>query len=139
MSLSTCDYCGGHIPLGLDATNRCEGCGWELYFRRDSEFVSLRAEVIKLRTDVDGLRTRNKDIYTALLAATADMRAERDRALNEREELRAENEALKKIERQRWESVNKTFGTAYSTEQANKLMNRPMNVDDFGTRRPGDF
>jgi hypothetical protein len=34
--------------------------------------------------------------------------------------LRAENEALKKIERQRWEGVNKTFGTNYSTEQANK-------------------
>lgn len=53
--------------------------------------------------------------------------------------LRKENEALKGIERQRWENVNKTFGTAYSTEQANKLMNLPMNINDFGTHRPGDF
>lgn len=27
MSLSTCDNCGGHIPLGPKATNRCEKCG----------------------------------------------------------------------------------------------------------------
>jgi hypothetical protein len=27
MSLSTCEHCGGHIPLGPDATNRCEKCG----------------------------------------------------------------------------------------------------------------
>lgn len=27
MSLSTCEKCGGHIPLGPDATNRCEKCG----------------------------------------------------------------------------------------------------------------
>ena len=24
MSLSTCEHCGGHIPLGPDASNRCE-------------------------------------------------------------------------------------------------------------------
>ena len=27
MSLSTCEKCGGNIPLGPDATNRCEKCG----------------------------------------------------------------------------------------------------------------
>jgi hypothetical protein len=27
MSLSTCEKCGGNIPLGPDATNRCEDCG----------------------------------------------------------------------------------------------------------------
>lgn len=27
MSLSTCEKCGGHIPLGPDATNCCEKCG----------------------------------------------------------------------------------------------------------------
>ena len=53
--------------------------------------------------------------------------------------LRKEIEAMKKIERQRWENVNKTFGTAYSTEQANELMNLPMNVNDLGTLRPGGF
>ena len=55
------------------------------------------------------------------------------------EALKKENEALKKRERDRWENVNETFGTAYLTERANKWMNLPMNVDDFGTRRPGDF
>ena len=65
----------------------------------DSELVSLRAEVAKLRK---------------------------------------ENEALKKIERRRWENVNKTFGTAYSTV-SDQWKNIPMNVNDFGTLRPGDF
>jgi hypothetical protein len=27
MSLSTCEVCGGHIPLGPDASNCCEQCG----------------------------------------------------------------------------------------------------------------
>ncbi len=27
MSLSVCQTCGGHIPLGPDASNRCEKCG----------------------------------------------------------------------------------------------------------------
>ncbi len=27
MSLSECEKCGGHIPLGPHATNRCEKCG----------------------------------------------------------------------------------------------------------------
>ena len=27
MSLSTCDKCGGHIPLGPRASNVCENCG----------------------------------------------------------------------------------------------------------------
>lgn len=27
MSLSTCSKCGGHIPLGPHASNRCESCG----------------------------------------------------------------------------------------------------------------
>jgi hypothetical protein len=47
-----------------------------------------------------------------LRAETAALRAEVVK-------LRAENEALKKIERQRWENVNRTFGTSYSTEKAN--------------------
>ena len=51
-----------------------------------------------LKKENDGLRTRNKDVYTALLAAndsTADMRKERDSALSERVALKKENEALK--------------------------------------------
>ena len=54
MSLSNCEKCGGHIPLGPDATNRCEKCGagvfspaepfaWWLYGSREiflaSEFA----------------------------------------------------------------------------------------------------
>jgi hypothetical protein len=27
VSLSTCEHCGGHIPLGPDALNRCVKCG----------------------------------------------------------------------------------------------------------------
>ena len=109
MSLYVCDYCGGHIPLGPCSLNRCESCGLGVIERDplppvggidDSELVTLRAEVAKLRK---------------------------------------ENEALKKRERQRWENVSNTFGTAYSTEQANKLMNLPMNADDLVTLRPGDF
>ena len=107
MSLSVCDYCGGHISLGPCSLSRCESCGLGVIERDplppvggidDSEIVSLRAEVARLRK---------------------------------------ENEALKKIERQRWENVNKTFGTSYST--ARDYMGLPMNVSDFGTRRPGDF
>ena len=109
MNLSICTFCGGHIPLGPDASNLCDGCGRSLYYMEafppvagidDSELVALRQEVASLRK---------------------------------------ENETLKKIERQRWENVNKTLGTAYSTEQANEWMNLPMNINDFGTRRPGDF
>lgn len=31
MSLSTCNHCGGHIPLGPDASNRCESCGRHVF------------------------------------------------------------------------------------------------------------
>ena len=31
MSLSTCEKCGGHIPLGPDATNKCEDCGEPIF------------------------------------------------------------------------------------------------------------
>ena len=31
MSLSTCEHCGGHIPLGPDASNRCEKCGMSVW------------------------------------------------------------------------------------------------------------
>lgn len=31
MTLSTCEHCGGHIPLGIDATNRCEECGKHVF------------------------------------------------------------------------------------------------------------
>ena len=31
MSLSTCESCGGHIPLGPTASNRCESCGEHVF------------------------------------------------------------------------------------------------------------
>lgn len=49
---------------------------------------------------------------------------------------RSENMALKKIERQRWENVNKTFGTSYSTV-SDQRQNIPM--PNFGTHGPGFF
>lgn len=35
MSLSTCEHCGGHIPLGPDASNRCENCGRGVFSSMD--------------------------------------------------------------------------------------------------------
>ena len=52
--------------------------------------------------------------------------------------LRKENEAMKKIERHRWEIANKAFGTSYSTV-SDQWKNMPMNAEDLGTLRPGDF
>lgn len=31
MSLSTCNHCGGHIPLGPDASNVCDDCGAHVF------------------------------------------------------------------------------------------------------------
>ena len=96
MSLSICAFCGGHISLNPCSLNRCTGCGLGV-IERDP------------LPPVGGIGD------SELVALRAEVAS-----------LREENEALKKIERQRWENVNKTFGTAYSTEQANAL-------------RPGDF
>lgn len=63
----------------------------ESYAKADDRIGALKKEN-------DGLRTRNKDVYTALLAAndsTADMRKERDSALGERDALKKENETLR--------------------------------------------
>ena len=106
MSLSICSYCGGYIPLGPFASNCCVGCGRSRYCQEQLPPVA--------------------GIDDSELVA---MRTEVAR-------LRKENEALKKRERDRWEKVNETFGTSYSTEQSNKLMNLPMNVNDLGTLRP---
>lgn len=35
MSLSTCAKCGGHIPLGPHASNRCESCGTGVFVDLD--------------------------------------------------------------------------------------------------------
>ena len=90
MNLSICTYCGGHISLGPCSLNRCESCGLGVIER-------------------DPLPPVGGIDDSELVALRAEVA-----------KLRKENEALKKIERQRWENVNKTLATAYSTEQANE-------------------
>lgn len=113
MSLSICDYCGGHIPLGPCASNRCEECGRSLYCQEplqpvsgigDSELVVLRQEVAMLRV---------------------------------------ENELLKKRERDRWENADSAFGKNPSRAEFMNLPMNPNDMggdwSSLGTRRPGDF
>lgn len=40
MSLSTCERCGGHIPIGPSATNRCEKCGAGVFEAMHDPFPS---------------------------------------------------------------------------------------------------
>jgi hypothetical protein len=40
VSLSTCIKCGGHIPLGPDASNRCETCGAGVFADEPSPHAS---------------------------------------------------------------------------------------------------
>ena len=58
MSLSTCEHCGGHIPLGPDASNRCESCGLGIFDAHADPFpaghlgdylLQLRAERSRYR------------------------------------------------------------------------------------------
>ena len=60
------------------------------------------------------------------------------RVVDERDALKKENEALKKRERDRWDNAANAFGYRYSTV-SDQFKNLPMNVDDLGTLRPGDF
>lgn len=50
MSLSTCDRCGGHIPLGPNASNRCESCGLGVF-----EPVSHQPKSCTWAVDDDGI------------------------------------------------------------------------------------
>ena len=62
MSLSTCEKCGGHIPLGPDATNRCEVCGLGLFDAHTDPFPmgSIGDYMLQIRTERDRLRAELK-------------------------------------------------------------------------------
>jgi len=52
MSLSICNKCGGHIPLGADASNQCEICGAGIFCedfmtKKDKERKEL---ILKIQT-----------------------------------------------------------------------------------------
>ena len=61
MSLSECTKCGGHIPLGPDASNVCERCGTGVFafdnidrMRAENDRMTIRlveceAEISRLR------------------------------------------------------------------------------------------
>ncbi len=63
MSLSTCEKCGGHIPLGPAASNRCETCGAGVFDTTTEEAV--RATLHNAAADwpprlaVEGLQREN--------------------------------------------------------------------------------
>lgn len=57
MSLSTCTKCGGHIPLGPDATNRCETCETYLFGPNSGTGCQEEnaVEACEWSTDFDGI------------------------------------------------------------------------------------
>lgn len=50
MSLSTCEHCGGHIPLGPDASNCCEKCGKYIFSSPRSPHLQSRIGEWQART-----------------------------------------------------------------------------------------
>ena len=88
-------------------------------------------EVVRLKKGLANMTYSNASYH--------EMAATWREAAVERDALKKENELLKGIERQRWEGVNKVFGTRYSTV-SDQFKNMPMNADDhvdnFGARRP---
>ena len=65
MSLSTCEHCGGHIPLGPDAPNRCEVCGRGIFGAsytltpEDKEWLGFPADGrAELQPVIDRLQAR---------------------------------------------------------------------------------
>ena len=87
MSLSVCGYCGGHIPLGPDASNRCDKCGRNLYYQErrppvsgidDSEIVAPQAENAALKKELAMVRgaMRAQDEREAIAGARCGVGAE---------------------------------------------------------------
>jgi hypothetical protein len=75
VSLSTCEKCGGHIPLGPDATNCCEKCGTPVLGKPAPTFAAslvnlgTQAQVPRaaaLSTNVDAVELRKMDMAIAL-------------------------------------------------------------------------
>ena len=58
MSLSICEKCGGNIPLGPDASNRCENCGLGLFEAHADPFPRghLGDYMLQLRKERDAYR-----------------------------------------------------------------------------------
>ncbi len=82
----------------------------EFVARSKNERAVLKKEVEEKRWDVVSWGQKYERVLCELVEAKKEW-----------DVLKKENEALKKIERQRWEGVNKTFGTNYSTEKLNML------------------
>ena len=99
MSLSICDHCGGHVSLGHEASNRCTGCGRRNAVEHDplppvagiddSELVALRAEVARLKKEVE---EKMWDVVS--------WGQRYDRVLCELGEVKKERDALKKTNAQ---------------------------------------
>ena len=58
MSLSTCLHCGGHIPIGPDASNICEVCGKGVFSSPNNESIitELRAKLQAAEAENETLR-----------------------------------------------------------------------------------
>lgn len=72
MSLSTCLNCGGNIPLGPDATNRCEACGEHVFgpHRQDDVWVRVEQKTLYgLNKANNDLRARVGELEAALAEA----------------------------------------------------------------------
>lgn len=65
MSLSTCEKCGGHIPLGPNATNRCESCGLGVFDAHTDPFPMghMGEYMLETRNERDRYRATLGRIY----------------------------------------------------------------------------
>ena len=128
MSDYTCSSCGSR-GLGMYGHHNPDTGGMrceeppalpdplpEIKMMADSELVALRAEVVKLRSENEALRKeRDKAVseYAFWLGQAKSETVNLCACIAERDALKKENDALKTIERQRWENVNRTLGTNY--------------------------
>jgi hypothetical protein len=68
MSLSTCLVCGGHIPLGPEATNRCEDCGAGVFSNTGLNREDLLKQLVEAKKLLDwaanALQPHELRIYT---------------------------------------------------------------------------
>lgn len=70
MSLSTCEKCGGHIPLGSDASNKCINCGSGVFSMSNEldpvikllklSLTQAEAYVFNNKNDVRGLELKQE-------------------------------------------------------------------------------
>ena len=67
MSLSTCEKCGGHIPLGPDESNKCEECGEHIFGPWDCPDGCTPADAMVLRRANHALAAESEKYQTALM------------------------------------------------------------------------